>query len=175
MVRFQAIIGILALSLSLGTATVFAQNGKLSGTDKEFMEKAAMGGKMEVTLGEMAGQKAESPEVKAFGRRMVHDHSQANDQLKAIAQKHNVALPEELDQKHQKAVDKLSGLNGAAFDRAYMKNMVEDHKKDIETFKKEARHGENPEVKQFASDTLKTLEEHLELAKTVHQQVSGEK
>jgi putative membrane protein len=121
----------------------------------------------EVELGQMAADKASSPEVKEFGQRMVKNHSQANVQLKQIAAQKGVTLPGSPNAKDEATKNKLSNLSGDAFDQAYMADMVRDHKKDIAAFQKESRSGKDPDVKQFASQTLPTLKDHLKQAETV--------
>ena len=145
----------------------------LSRADKKFMEKAAAGGMAEVQLGQLAAQKAATDDVKKFGQRMVDDHSKANDQLKQIASRKGVDLPTQLDRSAEHEMDKLSKLQGAAFDREYMKHMVADHKKDVSEFKSESRKARDGDVKQFASSTLPTLEEHLSLAQSAQKAASG--
>jgi putative membrane protein len=132
--------------------------------DKKFVENAALGGMAEVELGKLATQKASSDAVKQFGQKMVDDHSKANDQLKEIASKENISIPASLDSKHQSRIEKLSKLSGPDFDKAYVKDQVKDHKKDVSQFKNEAESGSNPNIKQFASTTLPTLQEHLSMA-----------
>lgn len=136
--------------------------------DKKFAQKAAIGGLEEVELGKLAVQKASSDAVKQFGQRMIDDHTKANDQLKQVAEKEGINLPQSLDSKHQSKVDKLSKLSGPEFDKAYMKNMVKDHEKDVSEFKNEAQNGSDPNIKQFASTTLPTLEQHLAAAKDLN-------
>jgi putative membrane protein len=135
--------------------------------DHKFVKEAAMGGLAEVELGKLAQEKATSPAVKQFAQRMVQDHSKANDQLKQVAEKEGVAVPSSLDSKHQKRIDKLSKLSGTAFDKAYIKDQLKDHKKDVSEFKDEANHGTKPDVKSFASETLPTLEQHLSMVKAL--------
>ena len=137
---------------------------KVARSDRKFMEKAAQGGMAEVELGKLAAQKAQSPQVKQFGQRMVDDHSKANDQLKKLASNKGVTLPTEMDRSSKREMDKLSKLSGAEFDAEYMKHMVSDHKKDVKEFKSEANKAKDADVKQFAASTLPTLEEHLKLA-----------
>ena len=57
--------------------------------------------------------------------------------------------------------------NGEEFDAAYMPLMVEDHQKDIEAFRKEARQGTNPDLKSFAEQNTATLEQHLRQAREI--------
>jgi putative membrane protein len=174
MFRFPTIAVASIVVLLFGSGPAAAQNAQLSQQDKEFMKKAAMGGKMEIQLGEMAAEKGASEDVTSFGQRMVRDHSEANQKLKTIAQETGVSLPEELDDKHRKTVEKLSGLSGKEFDREYMSAMVKDHDKTIDLFEKQAQQGQHPEVQQFAANTVDTLEEHKRLAKDINQQLSAQ-
>jgi putative membrane protein len=141
--------------------------GNLSAADKTFVMKAAQGGMAEVELGQLATQNAQSDEVKQFGQRMVDDHTKANDQLKQVAQQKGVALPTDLSAKDKAEKNHLSKLNGEQFDRAYMQHMVMDHKKDVAEFQKESTSGKDPDVKNFASQTLPTLQDHLKQAQQV--------
>lgn len=148
-------------------------SGQLSAADKKFVMDAAKGGLMEVELGKVAAEKGNSPDVKQFGQRMVDDHSKANDQLKSIAEQKGVTLPTDLDAKDKAMKDKLSGLSGDQFDKMYMHHMVMDHKKDVAEFKKESNSGKDNDVKNFASQTLPTLEDHLKQAQDVNGKTSG--
>ena len=118
-------------------AGAFAQQGSTSSADMMFAKKAAIGGMEEVQLGQIAVKNAKSDKVKQFGQRMIDDHSKANDQLKSVAAKNNITLPTRLDAKHQAVVDRLGALQGAAFDKAYMRDIVKDHEMDIADFQKD--------------------------------------
>lgn len=136
--------------------------------DKKFVKEAAEGGLAEVELGKLAAQKAASPDVKQFGQKMVDDHTKANDQLKEIASKENISVPDTLDHKYQSKIDKLSKLSGDQFDKAYVKDMVKDHESDLREFQAEAQGGMDPNIKAFASSTLPTLQQHLASAKDLN-------
>jgi putative membrane protein len=138
--------------------------------DKKFATNAALGGMTEVELGKLAMQKASSDAVKQFGQKLIDDHTKANEQLKEIAGKESISMPESLDSKHQARVDKLSKLSGTAFDKAFIKDAVKDHEHDVSEFKSEAQNGSDPNIKQFASNTLPVLEEHLTMAKDLSKQ-----
>ena len=144
---------------------------KASPQDRTFIMEAAAGGMAEVELGRLASQKGSSSDVKGFGQMMVDDHSKANDQLMKIAQDKGLAAPHALKPQAKAMHDRLSKLSGDAFDRAYMQDMVKDHRKDVALFRKQSTSASDPEVKQFAASTLPTLEKHLqraqEIAKTV--------
>jgi putative membrane protein len=140
--------------------------GRMS-SDEKFAMEAAVGGMEEVQLGQVAAQKGASDEVRQFGQKMVDDHSKANDDLKQVASGKGWTLPAALDAKHQADVQKLSALSGEAFDREYVKMMVKDHKKDVGEFQKESTRGADADIKSFATRTLPTLQEHLQMIQRI--------
>jgi putative membrane protein len=157
------------------TATTTGSTGgtvaNLSGDDKEFVTKAAIGGMAEVQMGQLASSKATSADVKAFGQRMVTDHSKANDELKSLATTKGLALPTDLDDEHKNDMQKLSTLTGKDFDKAYMDNMVKDHEKDVNEFQKASGSAGDADLKAWAGKTLPTLQQHLQMAKDVQSKV----
>jgi putative membrane protein len=155
-----------------GATKAPADKGMPSG-DRKFVVTAAQGGLAEVELGTLAAQRASTDAVKQFGQRMASDHGKANEELKGLAQQKGVPVPTALDAKHKKLHDRLSKLSGAEFDRAYMDEMVKDHRKDVSEFRSEAERGKDPDVKAWAAKTLPTLEAHLKQAETVNAQVKG--
>ena len=150
-----------------GTSGQQAGMGNMSSQDHEFVMDAAMGGLMEVELGRIAAQKGMSESVKQFGQRMVDDHSKANEELMSLASSKGMTLPTALDEKHQKDVTKLSAMSGAEFDRAYAKMMLSDHNKDVKEFEKQSTKGGDADIKAFATKTLPTLQEHLQMARSL--------
>jgi putative membrane protein len=139
----------------------------MSSQDHKFVMEAAMGGLMEVELGRVAAQRGTSEAVKQFGQRMVDDHSKANEELMSLASSKGMTLPTTLDEKHQKDVTKLSGMSGAEFDRAYAKEMLSDHTKDVREFERQSTRGGDPDIRAFAAKTLPTLQEHLQMARAL--------
>ncbi|HEX2061468.1 MAG TPA: DUF4142 domain-containing protein [Thermoanaerobaculia bacterium] len=132
--------------------------------DKEFVAKAGMAGLYEVQAGNLALQKAASAEVKAFAQRMVTDHGRGNSELAQLATTKGLALPAELQGEHEQALQHLSTLSGAEFDKAYMQHMVSDHQKDIAEFEKASTTAGDADVKAWAAKTLPILQQHLQQA-----------
>jgi putative membrane protein len=164
----------LGLFVALGAVAARAADTPAPGkADVDFLNDAASGGLMEVELGRYAASHAASPEVKRFGQHMVDDHSKANEELKRVAAQESVQLPATPKPEHQERVSRLTKLQGAAFDRAYMDAMVKDHEEDVAKFRDVSRSADDPQVKAFAAKTLPTLEKHLAMAKDVAAQTGG--
>ncbi|MGZ4035948.1 MAG: DUF4142 domain-containing protein [Bacteroidia bacterium] len=153
----------LFLAIAFSMSAAYGQN-TLSDKDKKFVNEAAEGGLMEVRLGELAETNGSSADVKNLGKQMISDHSKGNSELKTLAAKKNITLPSALNEKEQKAYDKLASLKGEDFDKAYTKCMVKDHKKDICEFKKQAKKGDDADVKTWAANTIPVLENHKMLS-----------
>lgn len=152
-----------------------ANDKKLDNTkledDADWAVKAADGGMEEVALGKLAEEHGTNPKVKELGKMMVADHSKANEELKALAAKKNITLPVAMSEKHQKDHDDLAKKTGADFDREYTKMMVDDHQDDIDEFQKEADHGKDADVKNWAAGKVPVLQHHLEMAKAARDAV----
>jgi putative membrane protein len=141
----------------------------VTGKDLTFLNEAAPGGLMEVELGELAVKRASNADIRKFARRMIDDHSKANRELDELATKKNVTLKKEKTATQKAAIDKLSKLNGDAFDREYAKDMLKDHEEDVAKFEEAATTATDADVKKYAAKTLPTLREHLEMARKLLQ------
>ena len=157
---------------SMVQAQSMSGKSAVSATDKTFMMKAAQGNIAEVATGTLATKKASNSQVKQFGQHMITDHSKANSELMTLATSKGVSLPKDTDAKHKAVAAKLSKLSGAAFDKAYMKEMVKDHEATVALFQKEAKQGRDTATKSWASKTLPNLQHHLQMAKTTYAAVN---
>jgi putative membrane protein len=135
----------------------------LSSADKKFAQNAAKGGMMEVAWGKAASERAMNSEVKQFGARMVRDHSKANNELKSIASKKGITLPNEEPSANFKT------------DAVYMDMMVKDHQEDLAEFQKEAKNGSDPDLKKFADKGAKMVAEHLSMAQRINKELKRNK
>jgi len=156
----------------LSPAAAFAQESAAAGSskiaasaDNEFVRKASASGLAEVALGQLGASQGSSAATKSFGEQMVKDHTAANEELKTIASSKNLTVSPAPMPADKETADAMSKKSGDAFDKAFAKKMVADHQKAVALFTKESTSGKDPELKAFATKTLPTLKEHLEMAK----------
>jgi len=164
----KTIIALFAAATCVTTVAMAA-----SSTDTDFATKAAQAGMAEVAAGKVAESKGASASVKAFGKRMVADHTKAGDELKKVADKSGVSLPASPSPEQQQVNQRLEGMQGADFDRAYSQQMVKDHEEAVALFKNEASAGSDANLKAFAQKTLPTLEQHLKMAQALPEGVQS--
>jgi putative membrane protein len=173
----RSILAILAFALSFGAYAADKKadsSGKASKSDASFMKEAANDSLAEIELGKLVQQKSQNAEVKAFGQRMVDDHSKANEELKPLADKMGVTLPTAPEGKHAKMVKELAKKD-KRFDHEYAEAMVKDHQKAVKLFEKTSKKGDSEEVRQLAAKTLPTLQEHLKMARDLKKTAAAKK
>src|SRR3546814_11373574 len=90
-------------------------------------------GQIDIAAGKHALAKSKNKAVRAFAEEMVRDHAAVNDQALALVKKLGVA-PEAngtsaaLSEEAKQQMRKLNGLDGAAFDKAYVQNEIAYHR-----------------------------------------------
>jgi len=141
-----------------------AQNDPTLSQDKTFLTNAAEGGMAEIQMGQLASQKASNPKVKAFGQKMVTDHTMLNNELKPFADQDGLTPPTSLSPEDQAEYDKLNGLSGSDFDKAYISAMMKDHDKDLQDFKQEVATTQDPKLKATVEKAEKVIAQHHRLA-----------
>lgn len=153
---------------SSGSSSMQTQSsGKAAAADKNFANKAAAAGLAEVAEAQLALQKSSSQDVKNFAQRMVDDHSKANDQLKSIASQEGLNLPTSPAKSDQQKAQALQKLSGGAFDRRYISDQVSAHKEAVSLFTTESKNGKDSALKNFAAQTLPTLQDHYKMVQSI--------
>jgi putative membrane protein len=130
--------------------------------DRDFLKEALQGDMAQVRMGQLALQKSNNEQVKQFAQQMVTDHTRMGDQMKVLAQQLDVKEPSDLSKRDKQTIAKLQGLDGEAFDKAYVQTMLKDHKHDQAAFKQAAQQGTDPGVRQAAAQGETVISNHLQ-------------
>jgi putative membrane protein len=138
-----------------------------SPTDRLFVSKAMQGSQAEVQLGQLTLQKSQNEQVKQFAQRMIDDHTKLNDQMKPVAQQLGVTVPNQPSKKDRQTMAKLQALSGPAYDQAYIKDMIKDHKQDLSDFQTEASSGQDQTVKDAATQGSQVIAQHLQMIQQI--------
>lgn len=155
------VICLLAGAAFLLAPLVRAESPQVSDQDRKFLQDAYRGSLMEVHFGNLGVRNGTLPAVKSLGQQLVDDHGKAAKEIEALARKKNVTIKEE----SPAIPPSLSSKTGKEFDSAFIALAVDDHEKDIQAFEAEIANGSDPEIKKWATDTLRILQAHLSMAK----------
>lgn len=154
------------LSMLLAAALFTTQAQAKS--DEAFMKDAAHAGAAEIQASKLAVSKAKSADVKAFANSMIADHTKVADELKALAAKKNVKLPDEPSIGQKAELKLIDAGDNDKFDERYAKHFgVKAHEDTIKLFEEASREAKDPEVKAWATKTLPGLKHHLEMAQAL--------
>lgn len=168
----------LAATLLASAPALAKENGHgLSQADQQFLTKSVKGALAESDLGTLAVSKGSTPAIREFARWMISTHGFAGRELTTIAQRMHGETPPskpEVDAKTKELMGKLQNLNGAEFDDAYLKAIVQDHEQAAKMIEAEAKDGQDYLVKSFAANFAPTVKEHLAEAKLLMDRMKDE-
>ena len=155
---------ILAAALAAAPAAVLAQAAKPN--DAQIAHIAYTAGNIDVAAGKQALEKSKTKAVRAFASEMVRDHTAVNDKALALVKKLGVTpqdnpTSQALSKGAAAKLKELSGLSGAAYDKAYVANEVSYHKTVNGALKSTLiPDASNAELKNLLQTGLKLFEEH---------------
>lgn len=140
---------------------------------QDFLNKALLGDNSESTLGKVAAARASTPGVRHYGAMLAADHSKARVEVLPLARRYHVPTTMALAPPADAEQHKLSGLHGPAFDREFVRYMIQDHTDDISDFRGELKSGDPAEVRALAKRTLPVLQKHLATAQSLQARMGG--
>lgn len=143
-----------------GSTSSASGTANLQGTDATFLQKAMAGGREEIQNAQVAMRSAQRVEVRNAASMMLEDHTRTNQKLEQLASSKGWDVPAASDtaESDQSRLD-----TGAAFDDNYLEQEIRHHRETISLYRAQASTGSDPELRQFAKDTLPGLEHHLEM------------
>ena len=160
-----------AAAMLLGTSFAYAQSG-ISRGDKDFMEDIAHANLAEVASGRMALEKSQNEQVKQFAQKMIDDHTKAEAELQQLADAKGVKLPTEPSVAQKTKAATLKPLTGDTFDKQYIKHAgVGDHENAHKLLAKVQTKAKDTDLRAYADKTIKAVDEHLDMAKQLEQQI----
>ncbi|HUQ67850.1 MAG TPA: DUF4142 domain-containing protein [Flavitalea sp.] len=135
--------------------------------DSAFVINASMSNFAEISAGQTAAERADDTAVSNYGKQMVTEHITASQELDSVVVGSGIATRDSLDDAHLMLMDSLQTLTGMDLDTVYIISQIRDHQMAISIFQNEASNGNNKRLKNFASDMLPHLHEHLDKAQNI--------
>lgn len=146
----------------------------LNYNDGELLQIMRLANEAEIKTGKEAMKRAESAEVKEFGKMMVTEHSKNFKAGKAISKSEKIKMEMSALNAAQRtsklaSLANLKARKGKNFDQAYMKGQVEMHQdllNEIDKYYIPA--AKNAKVKSYLEETKKHVQTHLEKARALY-------
>jgi putative membrane protein len=138
-----------------------------------FVENAGQGNMYEIQAAQIAEQKSKNPDVKAFAKMMVTDHTALANEMKPLITKAGKTPPTTLDQRRQGFLDNLKAAGPADFDKTYIDQQVAAHEETLTLMKGYAQNGDDAGLKAAAAKATPKIQGHLDRAKAIQSKLGG--
>ncbi|HEX3442559.1 MAG TPA: DUF4142 domain-containing protein [Pseudolabrys sp.] len=146
----------------------------LNAIDFNFVGQANLGAPFQVDSGRLAEKKGTTAAIRDYAHLMVTSHIPVVDALNVILKKKNITPSSTLlHGAYDAMLFTLGADNGAAFDRNYVNGQVEYQKGNAALFEQEIQNGADPDLKQFARQTLPKILDHLQRAEKLASAANG--
>jgi putative membrane protein len=173
MTNMHVLVMAAVVALSFGSASAMAaspspfQPPVLAGVDRSTIQKLHDGDQLAIQMGRLAQDKGSTRAARAFGQRLVADHTLAEHKIDAYLRKRGtdlsaLATTTNADPDHEM----LATKSGAEFDRAFARQMVSDHQKSLDLI-------DSARV-ETGDDTLRLLYDDLTTALRADQRAAEE-
>jgi putative membrane protein len=140
-------------------------------TEQEFVAKALSCTTNEIKVAEMAQKHAASPEVKQFAQRIVATQTKVRDQLADKAKELKATVSTELDKDQRDAFDKLNKLEGAAWDKEFLRCFIHENEKALPVCEKWAKDAKDAKVRELAAQGVQSMRENLDQARKLEKTI----
>jgi predicted outer membrane protein len=163
------VVGSLAIFVTLpgsaasGLNTVATRFGPLQASDRDLVVKVRLAGLWEIPAGQWAQQRAGSNRVKEVGRHLVEDHTKLDKEVRALAEKLGVALPNEPNDDQKEWLNQMSQVTGEQFDVAFADLLRAAHGKVFTTIAQVRAGTKNDEIRAFAQKANAVVLRHMTL------------
>jgi putative membrane protein len=142
--------------------------GMLTQQEHTFVCYATVLGRAQLASARLAERQGTSPAVKRFAAATISEGEPLDQRLSDIAEQYaGIISPSNLDAPHLAMLDQLSRLSGAAFDRAYLENQLQDGQAALAVFQQEVAEGGEPIMRRFAFYMLPLIEARVRKAQSI--------
>ena len=153
-------------------AAMGVQTGSLHRKDAKFLVLAGSSNTLELQLSKLAQQRATNQAVKDYANMMVEHHTMAAQEMKKLLSSKGAMIPDTaLLPMHKLQIETVMAAQGADFDKAYMRIMVDAHEEDVDEFEDEVTDARDADIRAFASRMMPILQTHYSRAKEIRKQV----
>jgi putative membrane protein len=136
-----------------------------------FIKEATMTGIKELSLSQAALEKANSPQVKDFAKKIIADQTKISDGLKSLAAEKKITLTTTLPASDLAHIEEMKKMPGADFDKHYMGMMVKSQISNLDLFKSASTLGDTPS-RNFAAKMLSRLEAQYKMGTDIKEKLN---
>ncbi|MCC8424705.1 DUF4142 domain-containing protein [Mucilaginibacter sp. UR6-11] len=135
--------------------------------DAKFVTDVAEACLAEIKIGDLAKSRGADKRVKNLGALLVKDLTKGHGRLALLAKSKKIALADTISADDQQSIAELAKKSANEFDHAYMGKMKNDYKKALVLFQATSKSAFDPQIKEFATRNIPTIQRHLDLIEAI--------
>lgn len=136
-------------------------------TPEEFIQRAAREAMGDAEIGRMVRSDVTLPnELQSLGNDVAARATEATEQLRRMAERHDVALTGQLTAEDSASIQDLSRVQGNQFTEIYLERMTSTLDRHIRLHER-ALEIDAPDIRQYAEKMLPTLRDQLAAARAI--------
>ncbi|MGQ7947553.1 DUF4142 domain-containing protein [Flavobacterium sp. WC2509] len=147
------------------------QNDTIVENDASYLAEIAKIHASEIEIGKLALQKGLRPDIQKYAQLLIDDHTKSLDELKALAIKKTITLPNSVTDAKDEDYNTLKEKSGTDFDDAFVAMMAEDHEKTVDQITEISQKVTDPDVKLWTSRQVTMFTTHSDEAKKLKEKV----
>ena len=132
-----------------------------------FVSNASQSDLYEIEAAKIAQTRSKNPDIKAFAKQMITDHTALMNSMKPLAQAAGQTPADKLDQRRQGFIDNLKSASDADFDKTYLDQQVAAHEEALSLMQGYAKDGSDAGLKGGASKAIPKVQMHLDKIKSI--------
>lgn len=150
------------------TASAAGEVGR-SLSDENVLSLLALSNGAEIAAGKAAQEKASNSDVKDFAKMLVDDHTELQKKLDSFATDANLTpvsppMADQMQAQNEQQMDSLQSMSGAAYDRAFINDMVKDHQMTLDNLHQWESTATNAQLRSIVSGAIPVIQKHLDRA-----------
>jgi putative membrane protein len=153
-----------AISAALTVSSASVAVAAPSSQDTSYITSNGQTNLAEITIGELALQRAQNDATRELAQMTLTDHQAALAKLQTVAAQLGVPVPTEPSPEQKENAETLQAVDDASFDLTYAQIQVAGHQKSIAGTNQEITAGSDPAVIGYAEGYLPVATMHLEMA-----------
>jgi putative membrane protein len=170
----------LALLAAVATLTIMGSAARADKDDapildRDFAAQTITAAKADARLCELAAKQATDDKVKELAQKVLKEDNALADRLTDASRDLMIGLDYELEKAAKANWTRLSNLQGAEFDREFMKLIVDNHVAAVNRMEREVRSGTNAAIKAVAEESVKHFKDNLKDARSLLDAVKDKK
>lgn len=138
-----------------------------------FVSNLTQSGMYEIEAAKIAAGRSKNPEVKAFAKMMVADHTAMDKDMAPLIKAAGQTPADKLDQRRQGFIDNLNSATAADFDKVYIDQQVAGHQEALDLLNGYVKDGSDAGLKDGANKGVPKVQMHLDKAKAIQAKLSS--